>query len=82
MLRYEPGQFYRTHHDQNTHPDSLSGVRLMTFFIYLHSPESGGETNFPKLNITVRCAPGGLWMGSGWDLDGIWTGSGWDLDGI
>jgi hypothetical protein len=54
----------------------------MTFFIYLHSPESGGETNFPKLNITVRCAPGGLWMGSGWDLDGIWTGSGWDLDGI
>ena len=42
VLRYEPGQFYRTHHDQNTHADSLSGVRLFTFFIYLHAPDGGG----------------------------------------
>jgi hypothetical protein len=53
VLRYEPGQFYKTHHDQNTDPDSLAGVRLFTFFIYLQTPGSGGATNFPQLNITV-----------------------------
>jgi hypothetical protein len=63
VLRYEPGQFYKTHHDQNTHPDSLSGVRLFTFFIYLQAPESGGQTRFPKLNITIEPVSGSalLW---------------------
>ena len=54
VLRYEPGQFYKTHHDQNADPDSLMGVRLFTFFIYLRSPVSGGATHFPRLNITVQ----------------------------
>ncbi len=53
VVHYEPGQFYRSHHDQNTAPDSLSGVRLFTFFIYLLSPEAGGETRFPALNLTI-----------------------------
>lgn len=53
VLKYEPGQFYKVHHDQNAHPDSLMGVRLFTFFIYLRSPEAGGATYFPNLNITV-----------------------------
>ena len=50
----QPGQFYRTHHDQNTDPHSLAGVRLFTFFIYLHTPEAGGQTYFPNLNISVE----------------------------
>ena len=54
VLKYQPGQFYRTHHDQNTDPDSLAGVRLFTFFIYLHTPDEGGETHFPKLGIKIR----------------------------
>ena len=54
MVRYEPGQFYKQHHDQNAAPDSLMGVRLYTFFLYLVSPEGGGGTRFPKLNITVE----------------------------
>ena len=54
VLRYEPGQFYKQHHDQNAAPDSLMGVRLYTFFLYLVSPEGGGGTRFPKLNITVE----------------------------
>lgn len=58
VLHYEPGQFYKTHHDQNTHPDSLSGVRLFTFFIYLHAPESGGQTHFPNLNLTIQPVKG------------------------
>lgn len=28
VLRYEPGQFYKVHHDQNSQPNSLMGVRL------------------------------------------------------
>ena len=56
VLRYEEGQFYKTHHDQNTHPDSLSGVRLFTFFIYLRTPDGGGYTRFPGLNIRRAAA--------------------------
>ena len=54
IVRYKPGQYYRQHHDQNTPPDSLSGVRLMTFFMYLREPEEGGETGFPSLKIKVE----------------------------
>lgn len=63
VLRYEPGQFYKTHHDQNTDPDSLSGVRLFTFFIYLHTPEGGGQTFFPHPNVTIQPKKGSalLW---------------------
>jgi hypothetical protein len=58
VLRYEPGQFYKVHHDQNARPASLMGVRLFTFFIYLHSPEGGGGTHFPRLNVTSECQQG------------------------
>lgn len=53
VVKYDVGQFYRAHHDQNTRSDSLSGVRLFTFFMYLVEPAAGGETRFPKLGITV-----------------------------
>jgi hypothetical protein len=51
------------HHDQNANPNSVMGVRLFTFFIYLHSPEGGGGTRFPKLNITIQPRKGSalLW---------------------
>ena len=35
------------------HYDQPQGVRILTFFIYLNDVESGGETHFPKLNLTV-----------------------------
>mmetsp|Transcript_63135 Transcript_63135/g.104974 ORF Transcript_63135/g.104974 Transcript_63135/m.104974 type:complete len:459 (+) Transcript_63135:120-1496(+) len=54
VLRYEPGQFYRRHHDQNSPITSAWGPRLYTFFMYLNEVEEGGETNFPLLNISVR----------------------------
>jgi len=53
VLRYEPGQFYKLHHDQNSPQDSPSGPRVYTFFIYLSEVEGGGETRFPRLNLTV-----------------------------
>jgi len=53
VVRYDEGQFYKSHHDQNTPSGSLSGVRLYTFFMYLRSPQEGGQTRFPQLNISI-----------------------------
>ena len=49
MVRYEPGQFYRRHHDQNTAVWTPQGPRVLTFFMYLNDPEAGGETRFPSI---------------------------------
>jgi len=53
VLRYEPGQFYKEHHDQNAPKNSAWGPRLYTFFMYLSDVERGGETRFTRLNISV-----------------------------
>ena len=52
LLRYEEGQYYREHHDQTAKRFSAWGPRMYTFFMYLSEAE-GGETRFPRLNITV-----------------------------
>jgi len=56
IVRYEPGQFYRRHHDQNTGVWTPQGPRVLTFFMYLNQPVAGGETAFPliKGGITVE----------------------------
>jgi prolyl 4-hydroxylase len=54
VLNYKVGQFYQTHHDAN--PANLamaSGHRVYTMFLYFSDVEEGGETDFPKLNISV-----------------------------
>jgi hypothetical protein len=50
IVRYEPGQFYKVHHDQNTAVWAPQGPRVLTFFMYLNTPEGGGETWFPQVN--------------------------------
>ena len=62
VLRYEEGQFYKTHHDQNSPRSSAWGPRLYTFFMYLSTPEGGG-TRFHDLDITVPAVKGSavLW---------------------
>ena len=54
MVRYEVGQFYKIHHDQNSAPFTPQGARLYTFFMYLNTPEAGGGTRFNDLGITVE----------------------------
>jgi len=54
ILKYEVGQFYKTHHDFIEHDiERQSGPRILTVFFYLNDVEKGGGTNFPDLNITV-----------------------------
>lgn len=54
ILRYEPGQFYNTHHDYIEHQEKRNcGPRILTFFLYLSDVEEGGGTDFPDLGITV-----------------------------
>lgn len=58
VLEYQQGQFYKVHHDQNSPRSSAWGPRLYTFFMYLAEGYTGGETHFPRLNITVAAAKG------------------------
>lgn len=63
VLRYEAGQFYRSHHDQQSGHWTPQGVRLYTFFVYLSDVEEGGGTSFPTLGLTVtpKLGRGILW---------------------
>jgi prolyl 4-hydroxylase len=64
VLRYEKTQKYDVHHDGSANDFHMAaGPRVLTFFMYLSDVEEGGETHFPKLNITVRPEKGSalLW---------------------
>ena len=53
-VRYHPGEFYKPHHDYyNSCETWQAGNRHYTFLIYLNAVEAGGETAFPRLNLTV-----------------------------
>ena len=61
ILKYDPGQFYRGHHDYIHSPPAIEeaiGPRIITFFLYLSNVTSGGETYFNTLNITVAPSKG------------------------
>ncbi len=58
ILKYSPGQQYKPHHD-GTGSDNVS-VRQLTALIWLNDQFEGGETNFPKINVTVRGAVGDM----------------------
>ena len=58
VLRYETGQFYTVHHDQNSPRASAWGPRMFTVFMYIGDGYTGGETNFPRLNLTIKAKKG------------------------
>jgi len=58
VLRYETGQFYKVHHDQNSPRASAWGPRMFTVFMYVGDGYGGGETHFPRLNLTIPAKKG------------------------
>jgi len=55
ILKYSVGQFYRTHHDMAERQTlKVAGPRILTFFLYFSDVIEGGETNFPRLGISVK----------------------------
>jgi prolyl 4-hydroxylase len=59
LLRYEEGQFYKTHNDYTPYErECIQGVRILTVFLYLNDVEEGGGTNFPGLDLTVESKRG------------------------
>ena len=51
ILRYQPGQEYKPHEDAIP---GLDNQRIMTMLVYLNDDFEGGETEFPKLGVTIR----------------------------
>ena len=53
-VKYEVGQYYKPHNDYYNECETwVPGNRHFTFLIYLNEVEGGGETGFPKLNLTI-----------------------------
>ncbi|MCD5322164.1 MULTISPECIES: 2OG-Fe(II) oxygenase [Pontibacillus] len=50
VLRYQPGQEYKPHHDYFKQSDNN---RISTIVLYLNDVEEGGETLFPHLGLSV-----------------------------
>ena len=46
--RYQPGQFYKVHHDQNSGLFTPQGVRVYTFFMYLSTPQADALEESPR----------------------------------
>jgi len=72
VLRYEIGQEYKPHTDYFWNDPngnkyySTEGNRYATVLTYLHTPDEGGETCFPSLNIRVPAKKGNAVLF--WDL--------------
>lgn len=54
ILKYAPGQEYKAHLDFfSSASRAASNNRISTLVMYLNDVEEGGETFFPKLNVSV-----------------------------
>jgi prolyl 4-hydroxylase len=54
ILNYKPGQEYKAHYDFFAENSSAAkNNRISTLVMYLNDVEEGGETFFPKLNLSV-----------------------------
>ncbi|HEX3677676.1 MAG TPA: 2OG-Fe(II) oxygenase [Sphingomicrobium sp.] len=60
VLNYAPGQEFRAHHDyfdleNRGHSEQLRrGQRIATFLVYLNDGYTGGETAFPRAQLSFR----------------------------
>ena len=75
LLRYEPGQQYKPHYDGlHEKNDALmfkdGKQRIQTALIYLNTVKEGGETLFPKLDISIAPTIGNMVVFSNTDEHG------------
>lgn len=55
ILNYQVGQEYKAHFDFfSAQNKQVSNPRISTLVMYLNDVEEGGETYFPKLNLTIN----------------------------
>ena len=63
IARYEPGQYYRPHHDYfniENHKDYVKNDRVATVILYLTDDFKGGQTFFKILNIKISPMAGAM----------------------
>jgi len=65
VVKYEPGTYYREHHDSCCDENQScvdfekdGGQRLLTLLVYLNSDFTDGETHFPNLDLKLKVDPG------------------------
>ncbi|WP_439096760.1 2OG-Fe(II) oxygenase [Bacillus massiliigorillae] len=59
ILRYTPSQEYKAHFDYfSPTSKAANNNRISTLVIYLNDVEEGGETYFPKLNLSISPTKG------------------------
>ena len=69
VLRYQPGQQYRPHHD--AHGAVAGTLREWTALIWLNDDYAGGETDFPDIGVRVKGAVGDLLLFHNITADGL-----------
>jgi prolyl 4-hydroxylase len=68
--RYEKGGRFDYHHDSGYFDDDAAGERTHSVLLYLETPERGGETRFPLLDLSVKSVSGRLLIWSNLDCSG------------
>ena len=67
---YERGGRFDYHHDSGYFDDDAAGERTHSVVLYLETPERGGETRFPLLDLSVKSLSGRLLIWSNLDSSG------------
>jgi prolyl 4-hydroxylase len=58
IVKYNPGQFHKLHHDYDDYPGRRSN-RVLTVLLYLNTVQQGGGTYFPEVeNTTIGARKG------------------------
>ncbi len=68
VQRYHPGQEFKRHFDYFHSGRHLDNNRIATMIIYLNDNFTGGNTEFPRLNLSIKPKAGtGLYFEFGYD---------------
>ncbi|HXB86121.1 2OG-Fe(II) oxygenase [Mycobacterium sp.] len=69
-VRYGPGERFGLHHDAGLFGSDPAGERVLTVVLFLDTPQQGGATYFPDLDLLVDAQPGRLLVWNNLSPDG------------